>query len=55
LNIYEKFLEELLKCEIQGREEKRFEKRLKHAAFPKYKTLDEFELKDYSNTRSNCS
>lgn len=43
---YEKFLEELLKCEIQGREEKRFEKRLKHAAFPEYKTLDEFDLKE---------
>ena len=43
---YEKFLEELLKCEIKGREEKRFERRLKHAEFPEYKTLDEFDLKE---------
>ena len=31
---------------MQGREEKRFEKRLKQAAFPEYKTLDEFDLKE---------
>lgn len=39
---YEKFLEGLMQCEINGREEKRFERRLKHASFPEYKTLDEF-------------
>lgn len=43
---YEKFLEELLQCEIKGREEKRFERRLKHASFPEYKTLDEFDLSE---------
>ena len=43
---YEKFLERLLQCEIKGREEKRFERRLKHASFPEYKTLDEFDLNE---------
>jgi DNA replication protein DnaC len=43
---YEKFLEKLLQCEIKGREEKRFEMRLKHASFPEYKTLDEFDLSE---------
>lgn len=43
---YEKFLEKLLQCEIKGREEKRFERRLKHASFPEYKTLDEFDLNE---------
>jgi DNA replication protein DnaC len=43
---YEKFLEGLLQCEINGREEKRFERRLKHASFPEYKTLDEFDLNE---------
>lgn len=43
---YEKFLEELLKKEIQNREQKRFEKRLKQASFPGYKTLDEFNIKE---------
>ena len=43
---YEKFLEGLLQCEIKGREEKRFERRLKHASFPEYKTLDEFDLNE---------
>jgi DNA replication protein DnaC len=41
---YEKFLEKILRCEIKGREEKRFERRLKNASFPEYKTLDEFDL-----------
>lgn len=41
---YEKFLEELLVCEIKGREEKRFERRLRHASFPEYKTLEQFDL-----------
>jgi DNA replication protein DnaC len=43
---YEKFLEGLLQCEIKGREEKRFERHMKHASFPEYKTLDEFDLKE---------
>ena len=43
---YEKFLEELLQHEISGREEKRFERRLKHASFPEYKILDEFDLNE---------
>ena len=43
---YEKFLEELLQREINGREEKRFERNLKHASFPEYKTLDEFDLSE---------
>jgi DNA replication protein DnaC len=43
---YEKFLEKLLQCEIKGREEKRFERRLKQALFPEYKTLDEFDLNE---------
>ncbi|MDD4295826.1 MAG: ATP-binding protein [Ruminiclostridium sp.] len=41
---YEVFLERLLRCEIKGREEKCFERNLKHALFPEYKTLDEFNL-----------
>lgn len=43
---YEKFLEQLLKTEIQCREHKRFEKRLKQASFAQYKTLDEFNIKE---------
>jgi len=43
---YEKFLEKFLQCEIKGREEKRFERCLKHALFPEYKTLDEFDLNE---------
>ena len=43
---YEKFLEELLLCEIKGREEKRFERRLRNASFPKYKTLEQFDLNE---------
>lgn len=43
---HEKFLEGILECEIKGREKKRFERRLKHAAFPEYKTLDEFDLEE---------
>jgi len=42
----EKFLEEILKEEIQGRERRKFEKRLKLAYFPEYKTLDEFNLEE---------
>ena len=36
---YEKFLEELLLCEIKGREEKRFERRLRHASFRNIRLL----------------
>lgn len=43
---YEKFLEELLLCEIKGREEKRFERRLRNASFPEYKTLEQFDLNE---------
>jgi DNA replication protein DnaC len=43
---YEKFLEELLLCEIKGREEKRFERRLRHVSFPEYKTLEQFDLNE---------
>jgi len=41
---YEKFLENLLKNEIEAREQKRLEKRMKQAAFPEYKTLNEFDI-----------
>ena len=40
----EKFLETVLHTEIDGREKRKFEKRLKQASFPEYKTLDEFNL-----------
>lgn len=40
----EKFLEKVLHTEIEGREERKLEKRLKQASFPEYKTLDEFSL-----------
>lgn len=40
----ETFLEEILHTEIHGREKRKFEKRLKQASFPEYKTLDEFNL-----------
>ncbi|NLC67841.1 MAG: ATP-binding protein [Clostridiaceae bacterium] len=46
---YEKFLEGILQCEIKGREKKRFERHLKHALFPEYKTLDEFDLNEQSS------
>lgn len=42
----EKFLEEMLKLEIKEREKRKLEKRLKHASFPEYKTLDEFDLSE---------
>ena len=42
----EKFLEEMLKLEIKEREKRKLEKRLKHASFPEYKTLDEFNLSE---------
>ena len=42
----ERFLEEILKEEIKGREKKKFERMLKQACFPEYKTLDEFNLEE---------
>lgn len=42
----ERFLEEILKEEIKGREKKKFERMLKLACFPEYKTLDEFNLEE---------
>jgi DNA replication protein DnaC len=42
----EKFLEEALREEIKAREKRKLEKRLKHASFPEYKTLDEFNLSE---------
>jgi DNA replication protein DnaC len=41
---YEKFLEKICKNEIEERENKRFEARMKAAAFPEKKTLEEFDL-----------
>lgn len=41
---YESFLENLLKLEIESRDAKRIEQRMKHASFPLYQTLDEFDL-----------
>ena len=43
---YEKFLENLLKCEMEGRDNKRFQRRMKQASFPEYKTLDEFDISE---------
>lgn len=43
---YEKFLDSILKSEIKGRENKKFEKRLKQAAFPEHKSLDEFDISE---------
>ena len=40
----ETFLEKILYTEIHGREKRKFEKRLKLASFPEYKTLDQFNL-----------
>lgn len=42
----EKFLELLLEEEIQERERKKLENRLKQAFFPEIKTLDEFNLEE---------
>jgi DNA replication protein DnaC len=41
---YEKFLEKICQNEIEGRESKRFESRLKAASFHEKKTLEEFDL-----------
>jgi len=43
---YEKFLECVLKQEIESREEKKLEKRMKQASFPQYQTLDEFDISE---------
>ena len=43
---YLTFLTHLLEYEKKRREEKQLEKRLKWAAFPFHKTLDEFDLKE---------
>jgi DNA replication protein DnaC len=41
---YQDFLHRLITHEIKKREEKQLEKRLKWAAFPEMKTLDEFDI-----------
>lgn len=43
---YEKFIEYLLKCELEGRDNKRFQRRMKQASFPEYKILDEFDISE---------
>lgn len=43
---YEKFLEKICKNEIEERENKRFESRMKAAFFPEKKTLEEFDLSE---------
>lgn len=45
----EKFLEEILLKEIQGREKRKLEKRLKQACFPEYKTLDQFNIEEQAS------
>jgi len=41
---YQEFLDKLLKHEVRRRDEKSMERRLKQAAFPEHKTLDEFDI-----------
>jgi DNA replication protein DnaC len=43
---YEKFLESVFRCELDSRERKRLETRMKWASFYEYKTLDEFDLSE---------
>lgn len=43
---YQQFLAKLIKHEVKKREEKQLEKRLKWAAFPEQKTLDEFRVEE---------
>ena len=43
---YEKFLEKIFKSELNGREQKRLENRLKWASFYEYKTIEEFDLSE---------
>ena len=46
---YQKFLLEIMGYEQKRREEKMFEKRLKWAAFPYFKDLDEFNLNEQNS------
>jgi DNA replication protein DnaC len=41
---YQEFLGKLLKHEVKRRDEKSMERRLKQAAFPEHKSLDEFDI-----------
>ena len=43
---YQEFMQEILKFEVNRREEKNVEKRLKLARFPYHKTLDEFNIEE---------
>lgn len=43
---YERFLDNILKSEIRGREDKKYEKRLKQAAFPEHKSIDGFDISE---------
>ncbi len=43
---YEKFLDSILMSEIKCREDKKFEKRFKQAAFPEHKSVDEFDISE---------
>ena len=43
---YQQFLGKLIKHEVKKRKEKQLEKRLKWAAFPEQKTLDEFRIQE---------
>ena len=43
---YQEFMQEILKFEVNRREEKKVEKRLKLARFPYHKTLDEFNIEE---------
>lgn len=45
----ERFLEEVLREEIKGRENRKLEKRLKMAFFPEYKTLADFNLAEQNS------
>lgn len=43
---YQEFLYRLINHEVQRRDEKSMERRLKQAAFPEHKTLDEFDINE---------
>ena len=49
---YEKFLENMLKEEMLGREKKKIENRMKQAAFPEYKEIDAFNLTEQQSLSS---
>src|SRR5690554_4850795 len=49
---YEQFLENLLSQEIEVKEQKRLETRLKQAMFPEYKTLNEFDIAEQQSLSS---